>query len=62
MTRLLHDVEEAAELANVGTAKVREEISAGRLPARKLGKRILVTLADLQVWIDALPRVEKAVS
>jgi excisionase family DNA binding protein len=55
--RLLHDVDEAAEMSHVGPAKIREEIAAGRLAARKLGKRVLVTVEDLRAWIDAMPRV-----
>jgi excisionase family DNA binding protein len=56
MTKLLLNVEEAGELANVGPGKIREEIRAGRLAARRLGKRVLVTLDDLRAYIDALPR------
>jgi excisionase family DNA binding protein len=54
---MLLGVVEAAEVANVGSAKIREEIKAGRLAARRLGKRILVTVEDLRLWIDELPRV-----
>jgi excisionase family DNA binding protein len=57
MTPMLFDVNEAAELANVGPAKIREEIAAGRLAARRLGKRILVTVDDIKAWINELPRV-----
>jgi excisionase family DNA binding protein len=55
--RMLLDVPEAAEASNVGPAKIREEIAAGRLAARRLGKRVLITVEDLRMWIDNLPRV-----
>jgi excisionase family DNA binding protein len=55
--RMLLGVVEAAEVANVGPAKIREEIKAGRLAARRLGKRVLLTVEDLRKWIDELPRV-----
>ena len=48
-------VVEAAEAAGVGTTKLREEISAGRLIARRMGKRILISVKDLAAWIDNLP-------
>jgi excisionase family DNA binding protein len=57
MTKLLHDVEEAAEVANVGQAKIRQEIKAGRLEARRVGKRILLTPEAIRAWIDQLPKV-----
>jgi excisionase family DNA binding protein len=57
MTRQLHDVDETSEIINVGPAKVREEIKAGRLEARRVGKRILLTPEAIRAWIDALPRV-----
>jgi excisionase family DNA binding protein len=55
MTKLLLNVEEAGELANVGPGKIREEIRAGNLAAKRLGKRVLVTLDDLRAYINALP-------
>jgi excisionase family DNA binding protein len=55
--RLLFDVPEAAEVSNVGPAKIREEIKSGRLAARRLGKRVLITVEDLRIWIDNLPRI-----
>jgi excisionase family DNA binding protein len=55
--RLLLNVAEAAVTAGVGTTKIRSEIKAGRLPARQLGKLILLSIDDLRTWIDGLPRV-----
>jgi excisionase family DNA binding protein len=57
MTKLLFDVPEAAEFSNLGQGQVRKEIKSGRLQARKVGKRILMTLDDLKAWAEALPRV-----
>jgi excisionase family DNA binding protein len=55
--RLLLNVAEAAVTAGVGSTKIRAEIKSGRLPARKLGKLILLSIDDLRAWIDGLPRV-----
>jgi hypothetical protein len=40
--------------------KLREEISANRLIARKLGKRTLINVEDLNTWAASLPRVGSA--
>jgi excisionase family DNA binding protein len=55
--RVSVNVVEAAEAAGVGTTAVRAEIAAGRLVARRMGKRVLIAVDDLRRWIDDLPRV-----
>jgi excisionase family DNA binding protein len=55
--RLLLNVATAAATAGVGSTMIRKEIKCGRLPARKLGKLILLSIDDLHAWIDAMPRV-----
>jgi excisionase family DNA binding protein len=55
--RMLLGVAEAAEAASIGPTKIREEIAAGRLIARRMGKRVLIAVEDLRSWIDDLPRV-----
>ena len=42
----------------IGRDKIYEEIRAGRLRARKLGKRTLILDSDEQAWRDALPLLE----
>jgi excisionase family DNA binding protein len=56
MNPMFFDVSESARVAHVGEAKIRSEIKSGRLPARRVGKKILVEPADLQAWRDSLPR------
>lgn len=41
-TRISYSVNEAAKAAGIGLTKLREEIRANRLIARKLGKRTLI--------------------
>jgi excisionase family DNA binding protein len=55
--RVSMSVVEAAEAAGVGTTLVRAEIAAGRLIARRMGKRVLIAVEDLRAYIDNLPRV-----
>jgi excisionase family DNA binding protein len=57
-----YSIPEAARAASIGTTKLRLEIRAGRLRARKLGKRSLVTADDLEAWAMALPDLHDVVS
>jgi excisionase family DNA binding protein len=47
----------AAKMADIGRTKLREEIKSGRLTARKVGKRVIITATDLKLWLDRLPPV-----
>jgi ribonucleoside-diphosphate reductase alpha chain len=56
MERFSYSVDEAAQSAGIGLTKLREEIRAGRLVARKVGKRTVVTATDLAAWAARLPK------
>jgi len=58
--RISYSVHEAAKAAGIGLTKLREEIRSNRLVARKLGKRTLINVDDLNAWAANLPRVESA--
>ena len=45
--RIAYGMDEAAETAGIGLTKLREEIAAKRLRARKLGSRTIITRDDL---------------
>jgi excisionase family DNA binding protein len=49
-------VSEACRMAGIGRTKLYAEIAAGKIEARKYGKRTLITVASLQAWFNALPR------
>lgn len=53
-------IEEAARLAGVGRGYLYQQISQGRLRARKAGRRTLIALADLAAWVEALPTFAKS--
>ncbi len=57
-SRLAYDVNEAARVSGLGRSTVYEEIGAGRLVARKVGKRTLILAADLNEWLNSLPKME----
>ena len=54
--RIAYSVDEAAQRAGIGPTKLREEIREGRLVARKVGKRTLITAGDLAAWAHRLPK------
>jgi excisionase family DNA binding protein len=56
--RILYSVHEAAKAAGIGLTKLREEIRAKRLIARKLGRRTLISAEDLNAWASNLPQIE----
>jgi len=57
--RIAYGMDEAAEAAGIGLTKLREEIAAKRLRARKLGSRTIITRDDLVDWAARLPDVHE---
>jgi excisionase family DNA binding protein len=53
--RLAVSVAEVMALTGICRDKVYQLIRSGQLPARKLGKRTLITAEDLQAFLRALP-------
>jgi excisionase family DNA binding protein len=49
-------VAEAAKAAGVGRTTLFEAIRKGAIPARKVGRRTIITIVDLDAWLDSLPR------
>ena len=56
--RIAYSVHEAAEAVGIGLTKLREEIASGNLRARKLGKRTMITIAELNQWLDKMPYLD----
>jgi hypothetical protein len=49
------------ETYDIGRTKAYEEINAGRLKARKIGSRTIITTDDAEDWLNALPAINEAV-
>jgi len=49
---VLLTVRQVADATGLGQAKIRKEINAGRLPAKRIGVDIRVRPVDLDEWID----------
>jgi hypothetical protein len=54
--RLAYTVDElAAAIGGAGRSKLYEEIRAGKLKAKKLGSRTIITTPAAHAYLDALP-------
>jgi excisionase family DNA binding protein len=56
-TKLAYTVEQAAGALGIGRTKLFAEIAAGRLRARKAGKRTLIAVEDARAFLANLPEM-----
>jgi excisionase family DNA binding protein len=49
-------VAEAAKAAGVGRTTLFEAIRKGEVTARKVGRRTIITVDDLDAWLNSLPK------
>ena len=57
---LAHTINESCEAARVGRTTLYEEIAAGRLIARKVGRRTIILPSDSQSWLANLAQARVA--
>lgn len=55
--KLSFSIREVIQKTGIGRTKIFAEIRAGRLRARKLGRRTIIAAADLEHWISQLPLI-----
>lgn len=53
--RILVGISDITNGTGIGRTSVYQEIWAGRLVARKVGKRTMFHCDDVRAWLDALP-------
>jgi excisionase family DNA binding protein len=53
--RLAWPIDEFADALGIGRSKLYAEIRAGKLKAKKLGSRTLITATEAHAYIDSLP-------
>jgi excisionase family DNA binding protein len=51
----MYSIAEARKHMGIGHTKLYEEIGAGRLKAKKCGKKTLITADAISAWFAALP-------
>ena len=55
----LYTLNESARRNRIGLSTTYNEIKAGRLIARKIGRRTVVTSDDEKAWRDRLPKLQR---
>ena len=55
-------VDEAVQRGPAGKGKLYKEIAAGRLIARKIGRRTVILRTDYEQWLNGLPTIAGTVS
>jgi hypothetical protein len=53
--RLAYPIDDLADAIGIGRSKLYAEIRAGRLKAKKLGSRTIITTPAARDYLDALP-------
>ncbi len=53
--RVALSINEAGVASGLSPDKIRDEVRAGRLIARKVGRRTIITTEDLSRWLAGLP-------
>jgi Helix-turn-helix domain len=56
--RVAHSIAEVCAATGLGRDRIYHAINAGRLIARKFGRRTVVLDHDLRAFLDALPKLE----
>jgi excisionase family DNA binding protein len=57
MQPLLCSITESCRLLGVGRTKLYEVIASGELRIRKIGRKSLIAMSDLQRWAERLPAI-----
>lgn len=53
--RLFVRVKEATKIMGMGRSSIYKEITEGRLPVTKRGRKTFIAMKDIRAWFDALP-------
>src|SRR5271166_941478 len=60
--RLAYSIERLAKESDISRSMIYEEITAGRLIARKVGRRTIVRRSDALRWLRSLPSLDPSES
>jgi excisionase family DNA binding protein len=55
MDQLLYTISQCCRIASIGRTKFYDLVASGEIPIRKVGKKTLVSAADLRRWAEQLP-------
>lgn len=60
MTQYALSIDEVLKATGLGRTKIYELINSGELKARKCGRRTIIPVAELEGWIESLPKFSHA--
>jgi excisionase family DNA binding protein len=60
LSRLAYPINDFADAVGIGRSKIYEEIRDGRLQAKKLGSRTLITAEAASEYLSRLPNAKAA--
>jgi hypothetical protein len=55
LERVCYSIREIQQMTGFGRTKIVADMDAGRLKARRRGRRVFVMKEDLLAWLDAQP-------
>jgi excisionase family DNA binding protein len=55
-----YNIEEVCSRSSLGRTTIYQEIKAGRLRAKKIGRRTAVLETDYNLWMESLPELSTA--
>jgi hypothetical protein len=55
MDKIAYSIREFCEIAGICRTVAYEEMNSGRLKAKKVGRRTLITTDAAKAWLDRLP-------
>jgi excisionase family DNA binding protein len=58
MDELFYTISQCCRLAAIGRTKFYQLVANGEIPVRKVGKKTLVSAADLKRWAERLPTIK----
>jgi excisionase family DNA binding protein len=53
-----HTISETSRISGASRTTIYQQISAGRLKAKKIGRRTIILSTDLSEWLASLPAKE----
>lgn len=59
MRPVAYSVSNVLQLVGISRTKLYQVVGSGQLKIRKIGNRTIILAADLEAWLDSLPRFEK---
>jgi excisionase family DNA binding protein len=59
MRPVAYSVSNVLQLVGISRTKFYQVVGSGQLKIRKIGNRTIILAADLEAWLDSLPRSEK---